>query len=358
MADAFRHGYETWTPSLRLIRRCAYCMAVFKSTRWGHSDKVCDVSECSSATLQQKAFKKTGARAIYDYWGKSYTQAVNTTTLNGAIMKEVKTKLKVFLVLFVLVTAVGTLGFMQLESLSFTDALYYNIVTMSTVGFGDIHPNSPLSRMFTVLLILAGGGAFLGVVANTTEIVILKRDSSNRMRKINMVLGVFFSEVGNHLLGLFARHHENAGTLKNELRVTPEWTHEQFSGARKKLAKIDLKLDSSRMDLSNLNEFMKSKRDFFVGLLENPVLIEHEGLSESLLAVFHLQDELHCREDFNDLPDTDRQHLTGDMNRIYGQLVDQWLIYLEHLKEQYPYIFSLAIRNNPFELDASPVVRG
>ncbi|MEJ2110184.1 MAG: ion channel [Acidobacteriota bacterium] len=76
-------------------------------------------------------------------------------------MNEVKMKLKIFLALFLLVTAAGTLGFMKPESLSFADALYYNIVTMSTVGYGDIHPNSPLSRMYTVLLILAGGAALL-----------------------------------------------------------------------------------------------------------------------------------------------------------------------------------------------------
>lgn len=271
-------------------------------------------------------------------------------------MNEVKTKLKVFLALFFLVTTVGTFGFMQLENLSLADALYYNIVTMSTVGYGDIYPHSPLSRIFTVLLILAGGGAFLGVIANTTELVILKRDSQNRLRKVNMVLGVFFSEVGNHLLALFSRHQKGADILRHGLEITPQWTREQFFGARKKISSADLKVDSVNMDLSELNTFLGGKRDFFVGLMENPVLVEHEGFSEALLAVFHLQDELQCRQSFTDLPETDRLHLTADMNRAYSRLVDQWLVYLAHLKEQYPYIFSLAVRSNPFNPEADPVV--
>jgi hypothetical protein len=86
------------------------------------------------------------------------------------------------------------------------------------------------------------------------------------------------------------------------------------------------------------------------------VLVEHEGFSEALLAVFHLHDELNCRKDFTSLPDSDRNHLMGDMNRAYGLLVEQWLIYLEHLQDQYPYIFSLAVRKNPFNPDADPVV--
>jgi voltage-gated potassium channel len=89
-------------------------------------------------------------------------------------MNEVKRKLKLFLVLFLLITAFGTIGFMRLENVSFTDAFYFNIVTFSTVGYGDIHAHTPLSRMFTVLLILAGGSTFLGVIANATELVILE----------------------------------------------------------------------------------------------------------------------------------------------------------------------------------------
>jgi hypothetical protein len=104
--------------------------------------------------------------------------------------------------------------------------------------------------------------------------------------------------------------------------------------------------------------FLKSKRDFLVGLLENPVLVEHEGFSECLLAVFHLHDELNCRKDLSKLPNTDHQHLINDMNRAYGQLVDQWLVFLEHLQSQYPYIFSLSVRNNPFDPEADPVVLG
>jgi hypothetical protein len=89
-------------------------------------------------------------------------------------MKEVRRRLQIFLALFLLVTAIGTVGFMMLENLSFVDAFYYNIVTMSTVGYGDIHPTNPASRMFAVLLIVMGGATFLGVIANATQMLILR----------------------------------------------------------------------------------------------------------------------------------------------------------------------------------------
>ena len=34
----------------------------------------------------------------------------------------------------------------------------------------------------------------------------------------------------------------------------------------------------------------------------------------------------------------------------------QWLDYMRHLKADYPYLFSLAIRTNPFRHDASPII--
>jgi len=45
------------------------------------------------------------------------------------------------------------------------------------------------------------------------------------------------------------------------------------------------------------------------------------------------------------------------MNRVYSQLARQWLGYMEHLKGSYPYLYSLALRTNPFNRIASPVVR-
>ncbi len=107
-------------------------------------------------------------------------------------MPEVRRRLQLFITLFFIVAAIGTVGFMMLEDLSFADAFYYNIVTMSTVGYGDIHPTTQAGRIFAVLLIVMGGATFLGVIANATEILILRRELQSRRKKVNMVLGVFF----------------------------------------------------------------------------------------------------------------------------------------------------------------------
>jgi len=50
-------------------------------------------------------------------------------------------------------------------------------------------------------------------------------------------------------------------------------------------------------------------------------------------------------------------HILGDIKRAYCLLVREWLAHMEHLKNDYPYLFSLAVRMNPFDPNASPQVQ-
>lgn len=273
-------------------------------------------------------------------------------------MNAIRRRLRLFLVLFAAVALLGTCGFMYLEHLSFIDAFYFNIATMSTVGYGDIHPTREVSRLFAILLIVMGGATFFGVVANASELMLLKRDSRERARKVNMVMGVFFSEIGNKLLGLFASYDGGVGGLQKHLLITPSWNEEDFQGAHDNLARHHFAVEIDRVDLAGLCELLAGKRDFLVRLLENPVLIEQETFSETLLAIFHLAEELAYRPEFSHTPEADAKHLAGDIRRAYQFLVGSWLDYMGNQKEHYPYLFSLALRVNPFDKTASPVVRG
>jgi hypothetical protein len=71
-----------------------------------------------------------------------------------------------------------------------------------------------------------------------------------------------------------------------------------------------------------------------------------------LWSVFHLADELAHRPSVAGLPDADLRHLENDIRRAYDWLVREWLRHMQHLKATYPYLFSLAVRTNPFNPDA------
>jgi len=94
-----------------------------------------------------------------------------------------------------------------------------------------------------------------------------------------------------------------------------------------------------------------------LSLLANPNLLEHDTFTDLLWAVFHLSEELSSRPDLTRLPRTDNDHLSGDMKRAYMLIITEWLAYMKHLKHDYPYLFSLAVRTNPMDVNASPVVK-
>jgi len=56
------------------------------------------------------------------------------------------------------------------------------------------------------------------------------------------------------------------------------------------------------------------------------------------------------------LPGTDLEHIAGDIKRVYGHLAAEWVSYVEHLKLNYPFLFSLVVRTHPFQEQPSPVV--
>ncbi len=59
------------------------------------------------------------------------------------------------------VIAIGTVAYMLLEHWTVVDSFYFSVVTLATVGYGDLHPTTELSRLFTVGYIVTG----LGIVA-------------------------------------------------------------------------------------------------------------------------------------------------------------------------------------------------
>ena len=68
--------------------------------------------------------------------------------------------------LFFVLLAIGSWGYMAIEGWSFIDALYMTVITVATVGYGEVHPVSPAGRLFTLVLIFLGVGYFLYVVGN------------------------------------------------------------------------------------------------------------------------------------------------------------------------------------------------
>ncbi|MCK9151660.1 hypothetical protein [Methanobacterium alcaliphilum] len=195
------------------------------------------------------------------------------------------------------------------------------------------------------------------ILVLVVESAINKKEKQIIMEKLNMVIGAFFSEVGTDLLRHFSVFDDNKNNIKENLLVKMDWTENDFLNSAETIKSyeygINLKSDlGSDVLLYDLKTFLKDKREFMLRLLENPNLLEHDRFTDLLWAVFHLTEELDSRGKLEDLPDADYQHLALDIQRAYSLLIYEWLEYMEHLMENYPYLFSLALRTNPFDPEA------
>lgn len=245
---------------------------------------------------------------------------------------------------------------MILEELSPVDAFYFSIVTVATVGYGDIHPTTQAGKVLSIILIMGGVGTFLGVIASVTELLMTKREEQIRLQRLQMVLGLFCSEVATRLLELITTFDPNLDVLQKELVVTNNWSEDEFLRVNDSLKTYDYTVDIHRGKLQQLSDFLKEKDNLLANILGNPALLEHESFTGLLQAVFHLKEEFDHRVDLQHLPDNDYLHLAGDIRRVYVLLVQRWLEYMKYLKDNYPYLFSLAMRINPFDPNASPLV--
>lgn len=184
-----------------------------------------------------------------------------------------------------------------------------------------------------------------------------RREKRLMMNKLNMLIGTFFSEIGRDLLLSFIFFDANPKEFSERFLVSSEWSAKDFMNISRFLRKRNYNIDLKKGDLDKLKALLISKRFFLLSLLGNPNVLEHESFTDVLWAVFHLLEELSFRKDLSALPQADYHHLAGDLQRAYSRLVSEWFYYMKHLKASYPYLFSLAMRTNPFNATSSVEIR-
>jgi voltage-gated potassium channel len=97
-------------------------------------------------------------------------------------------KVVFLLAVLVLVFGVGTLGYMELEEWNALDAFYMTVITLATIGYGEVHPLSTGGRVFTIALIFAGLGIFTVMIGSVSQAVLDRQfyrlfDRSRKMRE-------------------------------------------------------------------------------------------------------------------------------------------------------------------------------
>lgn len=183
------------------------------------------------------------------------------------------------------------------------------------------------------------------------------RERRVMLKKLNMAIGLFFSEAGITLLKTCSEFDAKFPTIEECFKVRGDFSRDDFAAMVRRVSAYECQIEGRGADFSQLRNYLLAKRGFLLTLLENPNLLEHEAFTELLWAVFHLTEELASRENPQALGAKDADHIAGDIRRAYVLLMAAWLSYMKHLRDEYPYLFSFAMRTNPFNPAAAPEVR-
>ena len=123
-------------------------------------------------------------------------------------------KLRMVLVAVVLIVLIGTVGLVSLEDMSYLEALYMTVITLSTVGFGEIKELHDDSRVFVIFLIVFGvmiGGYLVTIIGQLTfegqfkEIVARRKMRKNIKKMTGHYIIAGFGRVGRQVAREFVR---------------------------------------------------------------------------------------------------------------------------------------------------------
>ena len=172
-------------------------------------------------------------------------------------------------------------------------------------------------------------------------------DYQNR-KKVNVIISAFFSELGTSIVCEFSRFNENLDEVCEII------DHSDFkrniNDTKKKIKDFTIKIYVTADTLENLANILTSKKSYLVSMLENSSLLEHDSFTDMLWSVFHIADELQTR-DLKNLSQADLNHLSQDILRAYRLIILEWMNYMKYLNAEYPYLYDLALRKTPFNLN-------
>jgi len=87
-------------------------------------------------------------------------------------MEELRKKMILSLVLLISVVAFGTCGYIFIEEWNFWDSFYMTVITLTTVGYREVHDLSRAGQIFTVILLIGGVGTVLYALSSGAKVLI------------------------------------------------------------------------------------------------------------------------------------------------------------------------------------------
>jgi len=231
------------------------------------------------------------------------------------------------------------------------DNIFLAIILMGSSAVIYIIQNAIFHEPSQTAFYLFQDMAFVPVQALIATLVIdgfLKMQEKRRkIKKINVVISTFFVDTGINIMMAMSGFNKNHNKACEIIKIE-EFINNKGRNVKKALSEFEYCFYADPNKLEELAAIMDKNKEFLLNLLDNSNLLEHESFTDMLWAVFHVGDELKTRGDLKRLSNAEIDHISDDMLRAYSAMVMEWISYIIYLKNEYPFLYAIAIRKNPF----------
>lgn len=172
-------------------------------------------------------------------------------------------------------------------------------------------------------------------------------ENRKKIKKINVIISTFFVEIGTPIISTISKFNRNNDVLCEKISIR-EMTNKEYAKLTKEVKEFKFDIYAETEKLDDLYLILRNYKDSMLNLLANPNLLEHDSFTDMLWAVFHIIDELQTRGEFHKQDKDDIDHLSNDILRAYTALTIEWISYMNYLQNEYPFLFTLALKKNPF----------
>ncbi len=164
----------------------------------------------------------------------------------------------------------GTAGYVLLEDKSLIDGLYLTVITITTVGYGDVVPTHPAGRIFTVFLAVAGVGYVMYLFSHITESIVEggmqkflgRKKMDHKIAMLNrhyIVCG--FGRIGREICAILHENNREFVVIEKNREVVGEIDKQKYLAIEGEASDDDVLLKAGIEDAHGLIAVVSSDAD-------------------------------------------------------------------------------------------------
>ncbi len=168
-----------------------------------------------------------------------------------------------------------------------------------------------------------------------------RKEKADRLERTKMITSTFFTNVGARLMMQMLSAAQNQ-QLVRQIMFADATSETDYQELCNRIHGEQIKLDMSADLYDGVRTVLEEQSTALLILGNNPVLLEHESFTDMLWGLYHLRDEFRLRGSYENLSQTDRDHLEEDFERVFKLMLINRESNVHFLAETFPNYYNAA----------------